>query len=127
MAKKFTRTAIKRARHPRCIWSEDQIEDAVKARFPGRTDVDLEALIDAWLADKSLTRGTLGHCCSLAAKLAEDSPRGQWLNPKKTLERIRQGLQDGAPIPRVNRKARREARRVEELNAAAERAANATP
>ena len=122
MAKKVTRTEIKKARHPKCIWSEERIETAIAVRFPGTDEVELEALIASWLADKSLSRGTLGQCCNLAAKLAGDSARGLWLRPTKTLERILKGLRDGAPIPQVNRKKRRAARQAADLDARADAA-----
>lgn len=50
---------LRDARHPTCTWTEPEMLSAINARFPGATEVDLAALLAAWLADTELSRATL--------------------------------------------------------------------
>ena len=54
-----------------CSWSVEETRDAIAARFPGTSDVDLVALVDAWAADRKLSADTLGHCLVLATAVAK--------------------------------------------------------
>lgn len=87
-----TRQQIVDAQHPRCSWEPDALTKAIEARFPGGADVDLSALIDAWLADGTLPKATQIQCAILAARLAGVRAKHAVREPKATLERIRDEL-----------------------------------
>ncbi len=89
MALMVTRAQIEAARHPDCTWTTQALAAAIEARFPGGGDVELGALIAAWLADTSLAFGTLGECAILARKLAEEPFDGAArMRPRQALKRI---------------------------------------
>lgn len=83
-----TRRQIVEARHPRCGWSEDALAAAIEKRFPGGGDVDLVDLVDAWIADRSLSRKTLSDCSYLTCTLADKPKAGLYLNPMRKLVRL---------------------------------------
>lgn len=87
-----TRQQIEDAVHPECVWTVRSTRAAIGARFPGSADVDLAALIDAWLADESLSQNTLSHCLIMAAKLAGMRTGGAWSSPRKRLIELRAKL-----------------------------------
>lgn len=87
-----TRAEIEAARNPACAWSATELAAAVAARFPGTAPVDLGALIAQWLADASLSRGTLSQCAVIAARLAGVSAAGSMLDPQAKLTAVAAGL-----------------------------------
>lgn len=107
---KVTRDEIMAARNPGCSWTEEILTANIERRFPGGKPIALAALIDAWLADKELSFGSLGQASFLAAALApapeapepesEDEepgpappkPGGSFTRPRYALEKIRASL-----------------------------------
>ena len=101
MAVMVTRAEIQAARHPDCGWSVEALHDAIAERFPGAGPVDLEALIDSWLAEPTRNPGEpmLGQASMLAAKLmpAPVPPAlhvsGSLMFGRKALQRLKAALQ----------------------------------
>ena len=70
MALMVTRREILAQVNEDCSWSVEETRDAIAVRFPGTSDLDLVALLDAWRADKKLSWDTLGHCLVIATAVA---------------------------------------------------------
>lgn len=91
-----TRKELVDARAPRCQWTEEQLTEALAARFPGTDPIDMEALIAAWLADKTLGFATLTQCAILARSVTGIRARRPRSRPRKCLESIAEAI---APPP----------------------------
>lgn len=87
---KKTRGEIVGYRSDRCKWTAEAIEQALEARFPGKTKIDVGALIQAWLDDESLSKETIFQCANLAWHVTGiKSPgmaRSPFTSPRKYLE-----------------------------------------
>lgn len=90
---KFTTKEICAARDPQCVWSEDDISEAMAARFPGARSIDAGELIASWLADRKLSAVTLRQCALLARKLTGIRAPHAMLQPRASLETIAAALQ----------------------------------
>jgi hypothetical protein len=85
-----SRVAMEAARVPECSWTAQALADAIEARFPGGADVDLVALIDAWLADApNLPQATLSHAAFLVMALIGIKAAQPWSNPVGALTALR--------------------------------------
>lgn len=65
-----TKAEIIAARHQGCSYTPQQLEGMLAARFPN-DPIDLPALVDAWLADATLTAPVLRQCAYLIASAGD--------------------------------------------------------
>lgn len=82
------------ARHASCSFSGSELAAMLAVRFPA-DPVDLPALVDAWIADQSLSAATLRQCCYLIAAAAQvpEAARRDAMNerdPRRALAGLRQ-------------------------------------
>lgn len=81
--------------------------EAIDTRFPGAATFDLQQLIDAWLADGSLSSATLYQCAVLTQVLmtrlgyVPKAPKAFWAKaPRERLEALRERVAtEPAPSP----------------------------
>jgi len=90
---KFSPKEIAASRDPDCVFSEDDILEALEARFPGARSIDASELIASWLADRKLPQTTLRNCALTMRKLTGIRGPRAMLDPRGCLETIAAALQ----------------------------------
>lgn len=83
-----TRRELLDARAPRCKWTEEELTAALAARFPGAGPIDMEALIESWLADGTLSFATVVQCAILARKVTGIRAHRPRSKPRECLTKI---------------------------------------